>query len=196
MLKLKEAEVSKIAINSYITMKISFSNLISSISDKENNLDSSVILNTIGFDKRIGHKYLSLGAMFAGPCFPRDNLNFAKFLKKQNINNELPKVIDKINDLQFDRYIDVYKKNKNFIKNKPKIGICGLSYKDNTPLTTKSPGEHLIKFFKNKNKIFVYDEFIEKISIKNVEQTKTVEDLFIKSDIIFICYRHKKISKT
>ena len=57
MLKLKEAEVSKIAINSYITMKISFSNLISSISDKENNLDSSVILNTIGFDKRIGHKY-------------------------------------------------------------------------------------------------------------------------------------------
>lgn len=195
MLKLKEAEVSKIAINSYITMKISFSNLISSISDKENNLDSSVILNTIGFDKRIGHKYLSLGAMFAGPCFPRDNLNFAKFLKKQNINNELPKVIDKINDLQFDRYIDVYKKNKNFIKNKPKIGICGLSYKDNTPLTTKSPGEHLIKFFKNKNKIFVYDEFIEKISIKNVEQTKTVEDLFIKSDIIFICYRHKRFQK-
>jgi UDPglucose 6-dehydrogenase len=101
-LKLTEAEVAKIAINSYITMKISFSNLISSISDKEDNLDSSVILNTIGFDKRIGHKYLSLGAMFAGPCFPRDNLNFAKFLQKKDLNNSLPKVIDKINDLQFE----------------------------------------------------------------------------------------------
>ena len=121
-LKLTEAEVSKIAINSYITMKISFSNLISSISDKEDNLDSSVILNTIGFDKRIGHKYLSLGAMFAGPCFPRDNLNFAKFLSKKKLNNSLPKVIDKINDLQFDRYINVYKKIKIFSGN-PKVGI-------------------------------------------------------------------------
>ena len=191
-LNLTEAEVSKIAINSYITMKISFSNLISSISDKENNLDSSVILNTIGFDKRIGHKYLSLGAMFAGPCFPRDNLNFAKFLKNKKINNSLPKVIDKINDLQFNRYINIYKKNKKVFKYNPKIGICGLSYKDNTPLTTKSPGEKLLNYFKNTNKVFIYDDFIDKINLKNVEQTKNINDLFSKSDIIFICYKYKK----
>ena len=191
-MNLAEAEVSKIAINSYITMKISFSNLISSISDKENNLDSSVILNTIGFDKRIGHKYLSLGAMFAGPCFPRDNLNFAKFLKNKKIDNSLPKVIDKINDLQFNRYINIYKKNKKVFKYNPKIGICGLSYKDNTPLTTKSPGEKLLNYFKNTNKVFIYDDFIDKINLKNVEQTKNINDLFSKSDIIFICYKYKK----
>ena len=191
-LKLTEAEVSKIAINSYITMKISFSNLISSISDKEDNLDSSVILNTIGFDKRIGHKYLSLGAMFAGPCFPRDNLNFAKFLGKKNLNSSLPKVIDKINDLQFERYINIYKKNKKFLKNHPKIGICGLSYKDNTPLTTRSPGEKLINYFKNKNQIFIFDEFVKKENFKNVKFTKSPKELFEKSDIIYICYRHQK----
>ncbi len=191
-LKLTEAEVSKIAINSYITMKISFSNLISSISDKEDNLDSSVILNTIGFDKRIGHKYLSLGAMFAGPCFPRDNLNFAKFLSKKNLNNKLPKVIDKINDLQFDRYINVYKKNKKHFKGNPKVGICGLSYKDNTPLTTRSPGEKLVNYFKNKNQIFVFDEFVKKTKNKNVKFTKNLRELFDKSDIIFICYRQQK----
>tara|TARA_A100001015_G_C15008110_1_gene721733 strand:- start:640 stop:1938 length:1299 start_codon:yes stop_codon:yes gene_type:complete len=191
-LKLTEAEVSKIAINSYITMKISFSNLISSISDKEENIDSSVILNTIGFDRRIGHKYLSLGAMFAGPCFPRDNLNFAKFLAKKNLNNSLPKVIDKINDLQFDRYINVYKKNKKFIKSVPKVGICGLSYKDNTPLTTRSPGEKLVNYFKNKNQVFIFDEFVNKTKIKNVKFTENLKELFEKSDIIFICYRHQK----
>ena len=151
MLKLKEAEVSKIAINSYITMKISFSNLISSISDKENNLDSSVILNTIGFDKKNWAQIFIIGRYVCGPCFPRDNLNFAEIFKKTKYNNELPKVIDKLMTCSFDRYIDVAK-NKNFIKNKPKIGICGLSYKDNTPLTTKSPGEHLIKFLKIKIK--------------------------------------------
>lgn len=191
-LNLTEAEVSKIAINSYITMKISFSNLISSISDKEDNLDTSIILNTIGFDKRIGHKYLSLGAMFAGPCFPRDNLNFAKFLSKKKLDSNLPKVIDKINDQQFDRYINIYKKNKRYLKGNPKIGICGLSYKDNTPLTTRSPGEKLVNYFKNKSQIFIFDDFVKKTNTKNPQFTKSLEELFYKSDIIFICYRHQK----
>ncbi len=70
-----EAEIAKIAINSYVTMKISFTNTISQIADVENNINVSKILNTIGADKRIGNKYLELGALFSGPCFPRDNLN-------------------------------------------------------------------------------------------------------------------------
>ena len=74
-LNLNEAEISKISINAYVTMKISFSNMISQISDNKKNINSAKILNTIGSDERIGRKYLSLGAQFAGPCFPRDNLN-------------------------------------------------------------------------------------------------------------------------
>ena len=79
MLNLKEAEISKIAINSYITMKISYTNLLSQISDTNKNINTSNMLNAIGNDKRIGNKYLSLGAMFSGPCFPRDNLNLFNF---------------------------------------------------------------------------------------------------------------------
>ena len=83
-LKLDEAEIAKIAINTYITMKISFTNTISQISDKETNIDTSKILYAIGQDSRIGNKYLSLGALYSGPCFPRDNLNFSKYLIKKN----------------------------------------------------------------------------------------------------------------
>ena len=61
-------------------MKISFTNTISQISDKETNIDTSKILYAIGQDSRIGNKYLSLGALYSGPCFPRDNLNFSKYL--------------------------------------------------------------------------------------------------------------------
>lgn len=195
ILNLKEAEISKISINSYITMKISFSNLISSISDKENNVDSSVILNTIGFDKRIGHKYLSLGAMFSGPCFPRDNLNFAKYLKKNKLNYSLPNVIDEINDLQFSRYKKIFNKNKIFIKKKPTIGICGLTYKDNTPLTTKSPGMRLLNFFKNTNRVYIYDDYIENNNLNKSKHLTNIKEFFYKSDIIFICYRDNKFKK-
>ena len=194
-LNLKEAEISKIAINSFVTMKISYSNTLSQISDYEKNINVSKILNTIGFDKRIGHKYLSLGGLFSGPCFPRDNLNFAKYLKKINVENAIPKSIDKINNIQLSRYLRVYNKLKKLIKNKPRIGICGISYKNDTSLTTKSPGEQLYNYFKNKNKIYVF----EKNKIDNNEEKYTIESdinsFFKKSDIIFICYKNRYFNK-
>ena len=187
-LNLKEAEISKIAINSFVTMKISFSNTLSQISDYEKNIDVSKILNTIGFDKRIGHKYLSLGGLFAGPCFPRDNLNFSKYLNKAKVNNAIPDSIDKINNIQLFRYIKIYNNLKKFINHKPHIGICGMSYKENTPLTTKSPGEQLYNYFKNKNKINIYDT----INNKKYKTEKNIKSFFKKSDVIFVCYKNEK----
>ena len=188
---LKEAEISKIAINSFVTMKISFSNTLSQISDYEKNVDVSKILNTIGFDKRIGHKYLSLGGLFAGPCFPRDNLNFSKYLSKVKVNNVIPNSIDKINNIQLFRYIKIYNDLKKIINHKPQIGICGISYKENTPLTTKSPGEQLYNYFKNKNKVIVYDTIIN----KKYKTEKNINSFFKKSDVIFVCYKNEKFSQ-
>lgn len=188
---LKEAEISKIAINSFVTMKISFSNTLSQISDYEKNVDVSKILNTIGFDKRIGHKYLSLGGLFAGPCFPRDNLNFSKYLSKVKVNNVIPNSIDKINNIQLFRYIKIYNDLKKIINHKPQIGICGISYKENTPLTTKSPGEQLYNYFKNKNKVIVYDTIIN----KKYKTEKNIDSFFKKSDVIFVCYKNEKFSQ-
>ena len=193
-LNLRESELTKIAINSYITMKISFTNQISEISDKIKNIDTSKILHTIGFDKRIGHNYLSLGAMFAGPCFPRDNKNFAKFLKRNSITNILPKSVDAINNRQFDRYIKIYNGLKKEIKKNHTIGICGLSYKDNTTLTTHSPGIKLLNYFKNKKNTFVYDSnFNNSNQVNNMETN--LKEFFKKSDIIFICYKDKNFKK-
>jgi UDPglucose 6-dehydrogenase len=172
-------------------MKISFSNTLSQISDYEKNLDVSKILNTIGFDKRIGHKYLSLGGLFAGPCFPRDNLNFSKYLSKVKVNNVIPNSIDKINNFQLFRYIKIYNDLKKIINNKPRIGICGISYKENTPLTTKSPGEQLYNYFKNKNKVIVFDTIIN----KKYKIEKNINSFFKKSDVMFVCYKNKKFSQ-
>lgn len=188
---LKEAEISKIAINSFVTMKISFSNTLSQISDYEKNVNVSKILNTIGFDKRIGHKYLSLGGLFAGPCFPRDNLNFFKYLSKVKVNNVIPNSIDKINNIQLFRYIKIYNDLKKIINHKPRIGICGISYKENTPLTTKSPGEQLYNYFKNKNKVIVFDTIIN----KKYKTEKNINFFLKKSDVIFVCYKNKKFSQ-
>ena len=74
----KEGEISKIAINCYITTKISFSNYISEISESEKDIDAKKILDVIGQDKRINHAYMKVGTKFSGPCFPRKNSTLKK----------------------------------------------------------------------------------------------------------------------
>jgi len=105
-LNLKESEISKIAINSYVTLKISFSNTLSEISDNQKNINISKVIKTLGSDKRIGPKYLSLGGSYSGPCFPRDSLNFAHYLKKIKTSNYIPLAVEKINKIQIRRYIN------------------------------------------------------------------------------------------
>lgn len=195
MLNLKEAEISKIAINSYITMKISYTNLLSQISDKTKNINTSKILNAIGDDKRIGKKYLSLGAMFSGPCFPRDNLNFTKFLKKNKVNYSLLKSTDEINNIQIKRYINIFKKEKKKInKKKLTIGLCGISYKENTLVQTKSPAIEIFnKLRKNYDVIFHDTIFPENFSTKKFIKNQKL--FFNLSDIIFVCYKNNKFKK-
>lgn len=193
-LSLKEAEISKIAVNSYITMKISFSNTISQIADSEKNIDVSRILETIGCDKRIGNKYLSLGGSYAGPCFPRDNLNIIEYLKKIKVSTCIPKAVEKVNNTQTKRYVSFFNKYKNFLDKKIKIGICGINYKENTQLTTKSPGENLFKYFKKNYQIIIYDEFKPELKYRSYF-TNDLDTFLKKSNFIFICYKNIKFKK-
>lgn len=193
-LSLKEAEIAKIAINSYVTMKISFTNTISQIADVENNINVSKILNAIGADERIGKKYLELGALFSGPCFPRDNLNFTHYLKKNKLKSYIPEAIDRTNNSQIRRYVNFFDKYKKYLKGKITIGICGLNYKENTNLAEKSPGEQLFKYYKKKYPIVVYDD-IKPLTDYKFEYTDNIKYFFNKSNFIFICYKNKKFQK-
>ena len=194
LLTLKEAEIAKIAINSYVTMKISFTNTISQIADVENNINVSKILKAIGNDKRIGEKYLTLGALFSGPCFPRDNLNFSYYLKKNKLKSHLPEAVDKINNVQIHRYVNYFNKFRKFLDKKITIGICGLNYKENTNIANKSPGEILYKYFIKKNSIIVYDE-IKPITNYKFNYTNNINKFFKTANFIFVCYKNKKFKK-
>src|SRR5436853_654495 len=58
------AELTKISVNSYITMKISFTNQLRLIAEKFPKADINLILDAIGTDTRIGQKYLRAGLSF------------------------------------------------------------------------------------------------------------------------------------
>ena len=89
----KSAELTKLSLNSYVTMKISFANVIGEIS-KKLGTDAEKILDAIGEDSRIGQKYFKSGGAYGGPCFPRDNKAFSRVAGKILNYSELT---DKIN---------------------------------------------------------------------------------------------------
>jgi UDPglucose 6-dehydrogenase len=164
-------EITKIAINSYITTKISFANMLGNICERIPEAEIDKITSAMGADKRIGKYYLKYGPSYGGPCFPRDNRSFSHFAKTQaKIDALIPVSAHKINDFQAkfqkDKILKIIKENK--INS---LSILGLAYKTKTYVIEESASIKLInELLKNKNlKITVYDP----IDL-TIEETKKV----------------------
>ncbi len=69
----ESAEIMKLSLNCFVTMKIAFANLVGDIADDTPGADKFSILKALGYDSRIGSRCLFPGYGFGGPCFPRDN---------------------------------------------------------------------------------------------------------------------------
>lgn len=193
----KEGEISKIAINCYITTKISFSNYISEISESVKNIDAKKILDVIGQDKRINHSYMKVGTKFSGPCFPRDNFALINYSKKIKVNPFIPIATNIINSRQSIRIIKILKKIINKNKKRLSIGLFGLTYKPDTNLIEGSQGDSLLKeISKNKlniKKINIYDNFLKTKDVyfynKKLNFYKNKISFLNKSDIIILMYQ-------
>ena len=76
-MSLENAELAKISVNSFVTMKITFANMLASLCEAIPGADVDVVTQALGSDRRIGSRYLTGGLGYGGPCFPRDNVALA-----------------------------------------------------------------------------------------------------------------------
>ena len=98
-MSLKAAEITKIAVNCFLTTKISYANMLGDTLHRAG-CDGEIVsvLSAIGTDSRIGRKYLNWGVGYGGPCLPRDNRAFAAFAQKLGMEYNLGYVTDGINN--------------------------------------------------------------------------------------------------
>lgn len=138
------AEITKIALNCFLTLKISYANMIGEIAIKSGEANSvKDILNAIGTDNRIGSKYLNYGFGFSGVCLPRDNKALGIHAEKVGVPPHIPYMTDEFNDLHFD-FIKQQFIQANPDKNFPFI-FNQLSYKPNVDIITDSQHYRLCK---------------------------------------------------
>ena len=140
------AELTKICVNSYITMKISFTNQLRMIAEEFPKADINTILDAIGTDTRIGHKYLRAGLSFGGPCFPRDNRLVAYAARKAGLEAPLAEASDKINELT---KVNLFEKVRALASPGNKVLVLGMSYKPDTYITEESAGLYLAQQLKH-----------------------------------------------
>ena len=184
---LQEAELAKVALNAYITTKISFANYLGNLAEKLPGVNVDNVTNAIGQDKRIGTKYFKAGAPYGGTCFPRDTWAFLKVSNKVGMFAEQMAANEKINNDTLDTIA-------NKIGNEQLIGLLGLGFKPGTSVTTEGLAEKLLTMGKLKNKsVMVYDKYIDTLTnlSSDVDQELTfasdLENLCSTVDTIIIC---------
>lgn len=151
------AEITKISLNAYVTMKISFANTLSNICEGISSANIDHITKALGSDKRISPYYLKGGLSFGGPCFPRDNRAFAAFAAKYNVDARLARVTDEVNHIQTQHLANKVISHLNASDNKA-VSILGLAYKPKTPIIEESAVIKLIEVLLKKDvQIIVYD---------------------------------------
>ncbi|MFC1522483.1 UDP-glucose dehydrogenase family protein [Elusimicrobiota bacterium] len=149
------AEITKIALNCYVTTKITFANTLARICERAPGSSVSDVTRALGFDSRIGSKYLKGGLGYGGPCFPRDNRAFARFAKNVGMQAVLAKAVDNVNRSMVKRIANVVRRDLN---GKKRVSVLGLSYKPNTEIVEASQSLELAAYLADSGmRVKVYD---------------------------------------
>jgi UDPglucose 6-dehydrogenase len=186
-MNLVNAEITKISVNTFVTTKISYANMLSDICQRLLGGDVAVVTDALGLDSRIGPKYLNAGVAFGGPCFPRDNMALSAFGRKIGARCDLAEATQSINRYQNERMIELVEKHA---KSK-KVSILGLSYKPGTYVVEESQGIQLANYLtQNGYDVFVYDPMALDEARKNLHPDiailSSVQDCLQQSDTILV----------
>jgi len=142
VMSLVNAEITKISLNCYVTMKISYANGLAAICEQVPGADVDTITAAIGADSRVGNKYLKGGLGFGGPCFPRDNLAFQSFAEEFGGEALLGKAVVAVNNSIPER---IFQKISTHCAPPAKVALLGLSYKADTHIIEESHSIMLAK---------------------------------------------------
>jgi UDPglucose 6-dehydrogenase len=133
------AELVKVAANSFLATKISFINAIAEVAEASG-ADAVKLAEAIGYDDRIGKKFLRNGIGFGGGCLPKDIRGFiarADELGVQSIGNFLG-AVDQINLGRRERVVELAKRELGSLAGKS-ITVLGAAFKPDTDDIRDSP---------------------------------------------------------
>ena len=137
---LPTSELVKVAANSFLATKISFINAMAEICEAAGG-DVTILAEAIGYDPRIGNKFLQAGIGFGGGCLPKDIRAFMARAEELGAQQALEflREIDAINMRARARVIDVVRSMLTSDLTLYKIAVLGAAFKPESDDVRDSP---------------------------------------------------------
>lgn len=136
---LATAELVKSAANAFLATKISFINAMAEIAEVSG-ANATALASAIGYDERIGNKFLRNGVGFGGGCLPKDIRALMARAEELGVGESVAylKEIDKINLRRRDRVIELLKQELGTLSSK-KVLVLGAAFKPDSDDVRDSP---------------------------------------------------------
>lgn len=134
------AELVKVAANSFLATKISFINAMAELCDASGG-DVTMLAKAIGYDERIGSKFLRAGVGFGGGCLPKDIRAFMARAGELGVEQALTflREVDTINLRQRQKAVEIAKELAGGTFVGRRVAVLGATFKPNSDDLRDSP---------------------------------------------------------
>jgi UDPglucose 6-dehydrogenase len=139
----ESAEMSKYASNAFLAVKISFINEIANLCEKTG-ADINDVSRAMGYDGRIGARYLHPGPGYGGSCFPKDMQALARTGRDANSSLFVIEAAIRANREQKNKMVEKIENALGELSGK-KIALLGLSFKPNTDDLRDAPSLVIVR---------------------------------------------------
>jgi UDPglucose 6-dehydrogenase len=131
------AELAKLAVNTYVSTKITYANMLARLCEQIPGADVDEVTSVMGADSRIGSRALRGALGYGGCCFPRDQRALSKLASAFGVPGHLAEATQRTNALQVpllkQRVLDHLSPGE-------RVAVLGLSFKPGTDVVEASQG--------------------------------------------------------
>jgi UDPglucose 6-dehydrogenase len=185
----RSAEMIKYASNDFLALKISYINEIANLCEIVGaNVED--VAKGMGFDPRIGNKFLKAGIGYGGSCFPKDTKALHWLANFHDYELKTVKAAIEVNENQ---KIKLIKKARKYYEsfNGLNVAILGLTFKPGTDDLREAPSlVNIPIFLEDGANIKAWDpvgvENYRKIYPNEITYCNTIEETIKDADICFI----------
>lgn len=157
---LENAELIKVAYNTFIGMKLTFVNVLMEMCHKTGcNVDHVTDALKMANKRLISTKYLTAGMGDGGACHPRDNIAMSWLAQELDLSHNFFDDLMMARERQTLWLADLIEEHSG----RKRVYILGKSFKPETNITTGSPAILLYNLLKEKGRddVVMYDPYID-----------------------------------